>query len=1233
MNMKFGKRTLAALLAVMLFCALPMGALAGSHADHDSVTFTDAYSSGDISGDKYLDEDVSETDVTANSGNVHFCLNGHTLSCGSLEIDNHQLFLYDCVGGGTLDCDIIVKNTTGLFINDGISLGDVTVKGTSGSIKGVDDEATVSSITVEENYAVLAGKLSVGEITVASGASLTLDSTLALSGITTLYMDPDGTITNNGPTSLLEHLAPPTGYRFKENGSTVTLEPVPSLTVQSDPTAGGTAAIDSQTDTTIYPEANDKVKLIATPNAGYEFEGWYDYDASAASLSDASTYEYSFSGTKSVTLTAKFTPVLAVENILTNTDESTVQFTATYGGVATTITGVTALSSGAPSCSDDGTVDLTDVVPHDYEYEITCAEGAKTKAKLFVNGVTNVTSLTKEFDLGSVTSNAQVAFGTPAFTYSTDGSTWVDAVDAPGTWKVKVTVTEDAGNKIPALEYTYEITVKLPKPTVSADPETVKLTAGAGSSTLTAESTVSGVTYQWKKDGAEISGATSATLTENYSDADAGKSFQYTCVITLNGASTESDSVTVTVGKANTIGDVQISDLTYGETPAPSLTEQPTYGSAEFLYATSETGPYSATVPENAGTYYVKATVPAGTDYDAVETAPKKFTINKAFNTPPSVIVTDERVKGLKDGTIKDVTSAMEYKSESESGWHDCPDGILPNLAPGKYQVRYKETDNYLAGNPTKVMVKEGGGIPSDASFRFIYTPLNTLDPALNPFFSTLADLETDMLAKVKSQKMSNKAPTGTAYWDIEVLFRLKNEDGTFTLWHTVTGDLFPAQGFLITIPYETIATDVTASNTRFYAAHVFTYGDKAGTYEYPDVTNAAGGASLKVTGTSPLLLAYITEGGSGNTGKANTIGEVQISDLTYGETPAPSLTANPTYGTAEYVYATSETGPYSATVPENAGTYYVKATVPAGTDYDAVETDPVSFTINKASNTNLPDVTILRDERVKGLKDGAIQGVTSAMEYKSESESGWHDCPDGILPNRAPGKYQVRYKETDNYLAGIPKKVTVKEGGGIPSDASFRFIYTPLNTLDPALNPFFSTLADLQTDMLAKVKSQKMSSKAPTGTAYWDIVLEYCLKGDTVWHTVTGELFPAQGFLITIPYEKIATGVTASNTKFYAAHVFTYGDKTGTYEYPDVTNAAGGASLKVIGTSPLLLAYITEGGGNSGGNSGGIGSAVPTGDTNNPVLWGSLLGLSVLGCGAMVVVPKLKKKKEEKNT
>lgn len=880
MNMKFRKRTLAALLAVMLFCALPMGVLAADHTDHTgwqenlSGPTTVGY------GSHYLTDNLTAGELTQGSTTPStICLNGYTLTCDKLTIADN-FFLENCQDSGEFACgEVIVPNNAGFFIYDGISVDKITVKN-NGYIEGKDDKVKIGSVTADSGTTYLAGSLSVGSIKVEDGASLNFYSSLSLKDDVTIDMPTDVVITNNSNDSaLLGHLKPAqAGYGFYKDGNTIKLGALVTLNVKSDPAAGGTAAIDGQTGTSVSLFANDKVKLIATPATDYEFDGWYNLDASPTRLSAETTYEYTC--TSNATLTAKFTPVLAVENILTNTDESAVQFTATYGGGATTIAVVTALSSGAPFCSSDGVVDLTDAVPGEYEYEFSGLWGGSTTAKLFVNGVTNESALTKEFESGStVTPNAQVKFGTPAFTYSTDGSTWVDAVDAPGKWTVKVSVTEDTDNNVPALEYTYEITVKLPKPTVSADPETVKLTAGAGSSTLTAESTVSGVTYQWKKDGAEISGATSATLTENYTAADAEKSYQYTCVVTLNGASTESDSVTVTVGKVNTIGEVQISDLTYGETPAPSLTANPTYGTAEFVYATSETGTYSATVPENAGTYYVKATVPAGTDYDAVETAPKKFTINKAPNTNlPSVIVTDERVKGLKDGTIKDVTSAMEYKlsTEPETAWKTCPDGTIENLAPGTYQVRYKETDNYLAGNPTKVMVKEGGGIPSDASFRFIYTPLKTLDPALKPFFSTLADLETDMLAKVKSQKMGSKAPTGTAYWDIVLEYCLKGD----TVWHTVTGELFPTQGFLITIPYKDIANGVTASNTKFYAAHVFTYGDKAGTYEYPDVTNATGGASLKITGTSPLLLAYITEGGgnsggnSGGTGSAVPTGD-----------------------------------------------------------------------------------------------------------------------------------------------------------------------------------------------------------------------------------------------------------------------------------------------------------------------------------------------------------------------
>ena len=68
---------------------------------------------------------------------------------------------------------------------------------------------------------------------------------------------------------------------------------------------------------------------------------------------------------------------------------------------------------------------------------------------------------------------------------------------------------------------------------------------------------------------------------------------------------------------------------------------------------------------------------------------------------------------------------------------------------------------------------------------------------------------------------------------------------------------------------------------------------------------------------------------------------------ITYGETVAPKATA--ALGEVKYVYATAADGEYTAAVPVNAGSYYVKAIVAGNEEIAPLESDPVAFTIAKA--------------------------------------------------------------------------------------------------------------------------------------------------------------------------------------------------------------------------------------------------------------------------------------------
>ncbi len=104
----------------------------------------------------------------------------------------------------------------------------------------------------------------------------------------------------------------------------------------------------------------------------------------------------------------------------------------------------------------------------------------------------------------------------------------------------------------------------------------------------------------------------------------------------------------------------------------------------------------------------------------------------------------------------------------------------------------------------------------------------------------------------------------------------------------------------------------------------------------------------------------------------------VSIEGWTYGEAAnQPTATATAGVSTAVFTYAKTEEGEYTATVPSEAGTWYVKATVPATSDYAAGEAI-TGFEIAKAK----PEVTA---PGVLTLKySGEAQELVSAGSAKS---------------------------------------------------------------------------------------------------------------------------------------------------------------------------------------------------------------------------------------------------------
>ncbi len=74
---------------------------------------------------------------------------------------------------------------------------------------------------------------------------------------------------------------------------------------------------------------------------------------------------------------------------------------------------------------------------------------------------------------------------------------------------------------------------------------------------------------------------------------------------------------------------------------------------------------------------------------------------------PSGISATACTTEANNDGALKGVTTEMEYKLSTLSGWADGTGSDIINLVSGTYNVRYKETNTHEAGEIANVVVNE----------------------------------------------------------------------------------------------------------------------------------------------------------------------------------------------------------------------------------------------------------------------------------------------------------------------------------------------------------------------------------------------------------------------------------------------------------------------------------------------------------------------------------------------
>ncbi|HWA24327.1 MAG TPA: immunoglobulin domain-containing protein [Lacunisphaera sp.] len=226
-----------------------------------------------------------------------------------------------------------------------------------------------------------------------------------------------------------------------------------------------------------------------------------------------------------------------------------------------------------------------------------------------------------------------------------------------GSFVVDITAWQNSGATGDSIPNTYTINVSgggggATAPSISAQPANVSVTAGqAASFSVTANGTAP-LSYQWRKDGNNIGGATSSTFSINSTaTGDAGT---YSVVVSNSAGSVTSNGATLTVNAAATAPSISAQpanvSVTAGQAASFSVTAS---GTAPLGYqwrkdgnniggATSSTFSINSTATGDAGTYSVVVSNSAGsaTSNGATLTVTAAATAPSITTQPANVSVT-----------------------------------------------------------------------------------------------------------------------------------------------------------------------------------------------------------------------------------------------------------------------------------------------------------------------------------------------------------------------------------------------------------------------------------------------------------------------------------------------------------------------------------------------------------------------------------------------------------------
>ena len=442
----------------------------------------------------------------------------------------------------------------------------------------------------------------------------------------------------------------------------------------------------------------------------------------------------------------------------------------------------------------------------------------------------------------------------------------------------------------------------------------------------------------------------SGTHTVTHENSE-GKISEYTIIINEDGTVTHVNAWEK---------ELAIKGWTYGQNPnTPSASS--TFGTIEYTYSESKDGTYTSTVPTNAGTYYVKATVEGTSNYTSLTSDPVIFTIAKASSEVTITSNLDKTYDGNKVDEPTYQTSgstgsvSINYQEYKDNKWSDL---TKAPTSVGKYRVvvKIEEDTNYSSASNTKEFtISQADNTWTNELTINGWTYGETANkPSASSTFGTVKYTYSES----KDGAYTSTVPTnaGTYYVKAEVIGNenytgLTSDPVEFTIFKADTTITFTKEN--IDKVYDSKSIDTPeVTKTGSTKDLTFKWSKKDGT-ELADKPSDVGEYTLTVS---------VDEDNNYNSASISKDFVITIADntwtspltikgWTYGET-ANKPSASSTFGTVKYTYSESENGTYVDTVPTNAGKYYVKAEVIGNENYKGLVSEAVEFTILKANTT-----------------------------------------------------------------------------------------------------------------------------------------------------------------------------------------------------------------------------------------------------------------------------------------